>query len=59
MTITRIQIALIALALLVPVSIVGQQQEQYDYWKPQREMVASGQQAVFILIGILSCMVSL
>ena len=54
MTITRIQIALIALALLVPVSIVGQQQEQYDYWKPQREMVASGQQAVFMCNGLFA-----
>ena len=54
MTMTRLQTALIALALLVPVSAVAQQEERYDYWKPQREMVRYGQQAVFMCNGLFA-----
>ena len=54
MTITRLQTVLIVLALLMPVSIHGQQEERYDYWKPQREMIAYGQQAVFMCNGLFA-----
>ena len=54
MTMTRLQTALIAFALLVPVSAVAQQEERYDYWKPQREMVRYGQQAVFMCNGLFA-----
>ncbi|MDP7340179.1 MAG: hypothetical protein QF786_12745, partial [Vicinamibacterales bacterium] len=46
--------ALIALALLVPVSAVAQQEESYDYWKPQRNMIRRGQQAVFMCNGLFT-----
>ena len=54
MTMTRLQTALIALALLVPVSAVAQQEERYDYWKPQREMIRYGQQVVFMCNGLFT-----
>ncbi len=54
MTTTRLLIALIALVLLMPASIVGQQEERYDYWKPQRQMIAYGQQAVFMCNGLFA-----
>jgi hypothetical protein len=54
MTTTRLQTILVALALIVPVSIIGQQEEHYDYWKPQREMIAYGQQAVFMCNGLFA-----
>jgi len=45
----RFLVAPLALALLVPMSAVAQQQEEnYDYWKPQRDMIRRGQQAVFM-----------
>ncbi|MDP6580685.1 MAG: serine hydrolase domain-containing protein, partial [Vicinamibacterales bacterium] len=46
--------ALIALALLVPVAAVAQQEESYDYWKPQRDMIRRGQQAVFMCNGLFT-----
>jgi len=52
MTITRLQTVLLAFALIVPVSVFGQQAERYDYWEPQREMIAYGQQAVFMCNGL-------
>ena len=54
MTMTRLRTALIALALLVPVSAVAQQEERYDYWKTQREMIRYGQQAVFMCNGLFT-----
>ncbi|MDA1184745.1 MAG: serine hydrolase [Acidobacteria bacterium] len=54
MTTTRPLIALIALVLLTPASIDGQQEERYDYWKPQRQMIAYGQQAVFMCNGLFA-----
>ena len=54
MTKTRLQTALIALALLVPVAAIAQQEERYDYWKSQREMIRYGQQAVFMCNGLFT-----
>ena len=54
MTLTRSLVALIALALLVPVSAVAQQEESYDYWRPQRDMIRRGQQAVFMCNGLFT-----
>ena len=34
--------------MLCGVSIAGQQEETYDYWQVQRQMVRQGQQAVFM-----------
>jgi CubicO group peptidase (beta-lactamase class C family) len=46
--------AVIALALLVSVSAVAQQEEHYDYWTSQREMIRYGQQAVFMCNGLFT-----
>jgi CubicO group peptidase (beta-lactamase class C family) len=54
MTTTRFHTVTLALALIVPVSILSQQEERYDYWTPQREMIASGQQAVFMCNGLFT-----
>lgn len=45
-------IALLA-ALPAPYSL-AQQQDNYDYWAPQRAMVARGQQAVFMCNGLFT-----
>ncbi|MBM63078.1 MAG: serine hydrolase [Acidobacteria bacterium] len=47
-------IALITAALLVPLEAVAQQEETYDYWRPQRDMVARGQQAIFMCNGLFT-----
>ena len=46
--------ALIALVLLVPVSAVAQQEESYDYWRFNREMIRKGQQAIFMCNGLFT-----
>ncbi len=53
MTMLRTLVALVALALL-PLSAVAQQEETYDYWKPQRDMIRRGQQAVFMCNGLFT-----
>jgi len=50
----RMVIALITAALLVPLEAVAQQEETYDYWRPQRDMVARGQQAIFMCNGLFT-----
>ncbi len=45
---------LISISLLVPTSLMAQQQEAYDYWQNQREMVRRGQQAVFMCNGLFT-----
>ena len=50
----RCLIVLSALALLAPVSAVAQQEETYDYWQPQRDMIRRGQQAVFMCNGLFA-----
>jgi len=47
-------IALIVLALLAPVSVVAQQEEHYDYWRFNRDMIQSGQQAIFMCNGLFT-----
>ena len=54
MTMPRFLVAPLALALLVPMSAVAQQEESYDYWKPQRDMIRRGQQAVFMCNGLFT-----
>ena len=54
MTKTRSLAALIVLALLMPVSGLAQQEETYDYWKFNREMIRSGQQAIFMCNGLFT-----
>jgi len=33
---------------------VGQQEESYDYWRPQRDMIRYGQQAIFTCNGLFT-----
>ena len=47
-------VAVIAIVLLVPVSAVAQQEETYDYWKFNRQMIRHGQQAVFMCNGLFT-----
>ena len=47
-------VAVIALVLLVPVSGVAQQEENYDYWKFNRQMIRYGQQTVFMCNGLFT-----
>ncbi len=47
-------VALIALVLLVPVSAVAQQEETYDYWRFNREIIRYGQQAIFMCNGLFT-----
>lgn len=41
-------------SFLLPVVGFAQQQENYDYWQHQREMVARGQQAIFMCNGLFT-----
>ncbi len=47
-------ILLATLLLLLPSLAYTQQQDDYDYWAPQRAMVARGQQAVFMCNGLFT-----
>ena len=44
----------IALMLLLPVSISAQQEESYDYWRFNRDMIRHGQQAIFMCNGLFT-----
>ena len=44
---------LLAIVLLAP-AVNAQQQENYDYWRFQREMVQHGQQAIFMCNGLFT-----
>jgi len=44
----------LATALLLPPGALAQQEENYDYWQPQREMIRRGQQAVFMCNGLFT-----
>ena len=50
----RASAALLLSVLTVPASAAAQQQETYDYWKFQREMIRYGQQAVFTCNGLFT-----
>ena len=47
-------VAVIVLALFAPLSAVAQQEETYDYWQFQRQMVRQGQQAIFMCNGLFT-----
>ena len=47
-------VALTVFALLAPAPAVAQQEERYDYWTFQRDMVRHGQQAVFMCNGLFT-----
>ena len=46
--------SLLTLALLLPVATTAQQEENYDYWQQQRQMVRRGQQAVMMCNGLFA-----
>ncbi|MEX2469049.1 MAG: serine hydrolase [Pseudohongiellaceae bacterium] len=46
--------AILTSSLLLPLGVVAQQEDNYDYWQPQREMVRRGQQAVFMCNGLFT-----
>ena len=39
---------------LIPILAVAQQEETYDYWQHQRDMVRRGQQAIFMCNGLFT-----
>lgn len=45
---------ILALSAICAVPSFAQQQDNYDYWAPQRAMVARGQQAVFMCNGLFT-----
>ena len=49
-----LSLALIASALLTALPAGAQQEETYDYWQPQRQMVRQGQQAIFMCNGLFT-----
>jgi CubicO group peptidase (beta-lactamase class C family) len=51
---TRIVATLLAFALLPPTAVPAEQQETYDYWRPQREMIRHGQQALMMCNGLFT-----
>ena len=44
----------VAITLLFTATVAGQQEETYDYWQYQRQMVRQGQQAVFMCNGLFT-----
>jgi CubicO group peptidase (beta-lactamase class C family) len=54
MTTKRVLTALILALLTAPMPAAAQQEETYDYWKFQREMVRYGQQAIFMCNGLFT-----
>ena len=50
----RYAMALFALPLLAPAAAMGQQEETYDFWRPQRDMIRYGQQAVLMCNGLFT-----
>ena len=54
MIMKRALAALILSVLMAPVTAAAQQEETYDYWGFQREMVRYGQQAIFMCNGLFT-----
>ena len=50
----RLFTALFVAALLLPAPSHAQQEESYDYFHPQREMIQHGQQAIFMCNGLFT-----
>lgn len=51
---TRFGIAFLLIYMLVPPQGMAQQDENYDYWQHQREMVRRGQHAIFMCNGLFT-----
>ncbi|HJO39199.1 MAG: serine hydrolase [Vicinamibacterales bacterium] len=47
-------VALLAVGLLLPGSALAQQEENYDYWRFNRQMIRYGQQAIFMCNGLFT-----
>ena len=47
-------ITILNIMLLIPILAVAQQEETYDYWQHQRDMVRRGQQAIFMCNGLFT-----
>ena len=45
---------LVAAAPLASAPLLAQQEESFDYWRPQREMIRYGQQAIFTCNGLFT-----
>ena len=50
----KLLLTIVPVMMLFGVSIAGQQEETYDYWQNQRQMVRQGQQAVFMCNGLFT-----
>ena len=50
----RLIITILNIMLLIPILAVAQQEETYDYWQHQRDMVRRGQQAIFMCNGLFT-----
>lgn len=50
----RLIITILNTMLLIPILAVAQQEETYDYWQHQRDMVRRGQQAIFMCNGLFT-----
>ena len=50
----NLAILLSLFSLLLPSQSYAQQQDNYDYWAPQRALIARGQQAVFMCNGLFT-----
>jgi CubicO group peptidase (beta-lactamase class C family) len=50
----RLIVAAIALTIVAPAHISAQQEEAYDYWRPQRDMIRYGQQAILMCNGLFT-----
>ena len=50
----RLLTVLAALAFLAPPSAIAQQEENYDYWRFNRDMIRYGQQAIFMCNGLFT-----
>ena len=42
----------VAIAAALPSLLSAQQEDTYDYWRPQRDMIRHGQQAILMCNGL-------
>ncbi len=50
----QIIVLFFALALVLPAPASSQQEEAYDYWRFNRDMIQHGQQAIFMCNGLFT-----
>ena len=50
----RLAIAFLSIFTLLPLQVLAQQEEAYDYWQHQREIVRRGQHAIFMCNGLFT-----